>query len=89
MLAEENRLAWRRGGKPHGKDLSARLFNPSDGFMPMDDTVILVAGACVALAFLVWLMWRAATKAEWGQLTVSEKRRWRIDEEKRKEKAAK
>ena len=57
--------------------------------MPMDGTVLLIAGACIALAFLVWLMWREATKAEWGQLTVSEKRRWRIDEEKRKEDASK
>jgi hypothetical protein len=55
----------------------------------MDGTVSLVAGSCVVLAFLVWLMWRAATKAEWGKLTVSEKRRWRIDEEKRKEDASK
>lgn len=52
----------------------------------MDETLLLVLGACAALAFLVYLMWREATKPSWGELTHSEKRRWRLDEEKRKEK---
>ncbi|MCX6770163.1 MAG: hypothetical protein NT051_05835 [Candidatus Micrarchaeota archaeon] len=49
----------------------------------MEDILIIV-GACIALAILVYLMWRSATEAEWGTLAKNEKRKWRLDEEKRK-----
>ncbi|VVC01281.1 Uncharacterised protein [uncultured archaeon] len=52
----------------------------------MDDVTLLVLISCVVLAALVYLMWRSATAAEWGQLTHDEKKRWRLDEEKRKDK---
>jgi len=52
----------------------------------MDEITLLVAASCVALAFIVYLMWRAATKKEWKALTYSEKKQWRNDEEKRNEK---
>jgi hypothetical protein len=64
----------------------ARLFNVSDRFPFMDESLLIITGACAALAFLVYLMWREATKDEWSDLSVSEKRKWRIEEEKRKEK---
>lgn len=51
----------------------------------MDGALSLIACSCAALAFLVYLMWKDATKSEWGQLTKEEKRKWRLDEEKRKE----
>ena len=51
----------------------------------MDDVLLLVAGSCIALAVLVYLMWRAATKSEWGDFAKTEKAKWRTDEEKRKE----
>jgi len=50
----------------------------------MDETILLVAGACVALAVLVYLMWRAATKSEWGDFAKKEKAAWKAEEEKRK-----
>jgi len=50
----------------------------------MDDVILLVAFACVALAVLVYMMWRAATKSEWGDFAKKEKAKWRLDEEKRK-----
>ncbi|MEM2138016.1 MAG: hypothetical protein QW568_02920 [Candidatus Anstonellaceae archaeon] len=53
----------------------------------MDDITILAAASCVALAALVYLMYRAATKPEWQELTSTEKKEWRMEEEKRKEKA--
>ena len=49
------------------------------------DPLAVLAGACIVLAFLVYLMWREATKLSWGELTQKEKKRWRVDEEKRKE----
>ena len=55
----------------------------------MDDVILLVAAACVALAALVYLMWRAATKSEWGDFAKEEKAKWRLDEEKRKQGAKK
>ncbi len=51
----------------------------------MDDVILLVAAACAALAVLVYLMWRAATKSEWGDFAKKEKTKWRAEEEKRKE----
>ena len=51
----------------------------------MDEVTALVALSCLALAVLVYLMWRSATATEWQQLTRSEKKRWRNEEEKRKE----
>ena len=51
----------------------------------MDQTTILVACGCLALALLVYLMWRSATAESWQNLTHSEKKRWRLDEERRKE----
>jgi hypothetical protein len=53
----------------------------------MDQPVPLIIVSCAALAVLVYLMWRAATEEEWGQLTQKEKKKWRLDEEKRKEAA--
>ena len=55
----------------------------------MDDVVLLVACACAALAVLVYMMWRAATKSEWGDFARKEKAKWRLDEEKRKDGAGK
>ena len=51
----------------------------------MDDVILLVAAACAALAVLVYMMWRAATKSEWGDFAKTEKAKWRLDEKKRKE----
>lgn len=51
----------------------------------MDGTTLLVAACCLALAALVYLMWRSAMQAEWRGLTRDEKRKWRIDEEKIRE----
>lgn len=51
----------------------------------MDNTLLLAAGACIVLAVLVYLMWRDATAQSWGEFAQSEKRKWRLDEEKRKE----
>lgn len=50
----------------------------------MDDLTLLVAASCVALAVLVYLMWRDATRASWSEMSVSEKKKWRDEEEKRK-----
>ena len=55
----------------------------------MDDVILLVATACVALAVLVYLMWRAATKTEWGDFAKKEKTKWRTEEGKRKEQGKK
>lgn len=55
----------------------------------MDDITLLAAASCVVLAALVYLMWKAATKPEWQDLTASEKKEWRLNEEKRKEKTQK
>ncbi|HIH19280.1 TPA: hypothetical protein HA225_04855 [Candidatus Micrarchaeota archaeon] len=52
----------------------------------MDDVTLLVAFSCLALAALVYLMWRSATGASWQELTHREKKRWRLEEEKLKEK---
>ncbi|MFA6213917.1 MAG: hypothetical protein WC717_01435 [Candidatus Micrarchaeia archaeon] len=51
----------------------------------MDDALLLVAFACAALAALVYMMWRDATKSEWGDFARKEKAKWRLDEERRKE----
>jgi hypothetical protein len=51
----------------------------------MDSVLLLISGSCGVLAILVYLMWKDATRSEWGQLTEDEKRRWRLDEEKRKD----
>jgi hypothetical protein len=51
----------------------------------MDETLLLAAGACIVLAALAYLMWRDATAQPWGEFAQSEKRKWRLDEEKRKE----
>jgi hypothetical protein len=50
----------------------------------MDEFTLMIGAACAALAVLVYLMWRAATKQSWGELTKQEKKEWRMDEEKRK-----
>ncbi|MFA5929721.1 MAG: hypothetical protein WC861_02465 [Candidatus Micrarchaeia archaeon] len=50
----------------------------------MDDVILLVAAACASLSVLVYLMWRAATKAEWGDFARKEKAEWRAQEQKRK-----
>ena len=57
--------------------------------MPMDNVTILVACSCAVLAALVYLMWKDATSQEWGNFAKNEKTKWRIDEERRKEKKAK
>ena len=49
----------------------------------MDNIILLLAAACLALAVLVYLMWRAATKTEWGDFAKKEKTKWRAEEEKR------
>lgn len=49
-----------------------------------DDLTLLVAASCIALAILVYLMWKDATGAGWSDLSQSEKKRWREEEEKRK-----
>jgi len=51
----------------------------------MDDATLLAAAACLVLAALVYLMWKAATAQEWQQLTHTEKKKWRNEEEARKE----
>jgi len=51
----------------------------------MEEVILLLAVACVALAALVYLMWRAATKSEWGDFAKKEKTKWRAEEETRKE----
>lgn len=51
----------------------------------MDETVLLIAASCVALAVLVYMMWRSAMQEEWRGLTQNEKKKWRVEEEKRKE----
>ena len=50
----------------------------------MDDTLILISVSCVALAVLVWLMWRDAVRPGWGEMSQSEKKKWREEELKRK-----
>lgn len=50
----------------------------------MDDSVVLVAASCAALAVLVWLMWMEANKQEWGGRSQSEKSRWKKEEDLRK-----
>jgi len=50
----------------------------------MDEATALVAISCAALAVLVYLMWRSATRQQWGALTQTEKKKWRLEEEKRK-----
>jgi len=52
----------------------------------MDDLIILIAASCAALALLVWLMWRDAVRPGWGEMSQSEKKKWREEEEKRKKK---
>jgi len=51
----------------------------------MEDITILAAGACLVLAALVYLMWKSASMQEWQQLAHTEKRKWRSEEEARKE----
>ncbi|VVC00478.1 Uncharacterised protein [uncultured archaeon] len=55
----------------------------------MDDVTLIAAAACAALAILVYLMWRSATQSAWGELTQKEKRKWRVEEESRREGKAK
>ncbi len=55
----------------------------------MDDTLLIVGASCIALIVIVFLMWRSATGKDWKGLTQKEKRRWRLDEEKRTEKKGK
>ena len=52
----------------------------------MDEVTIITLISCVALAVLVYLMYRAATQESWGELTHNEKKKWRVDEENRKQK---
>ncbi len=52
----------------------------------MDDLTLLIVASCAVLAVLVYLMWRAATKPSWQQLTTREKKGWRTEEEERKKK---
>ena len=54
----------------------------------MDDVLFIAAAACAVLAILVYLMWRDATAQSWGEFAKGEKRKWRVEEEKRKEKKA-
>jgi len=54
----------------------------------MDDVVLLAAAACAALAVLVYLMWRDATRQSWGEFAKKEKAAWKTEEEKRKAKQA-
>ena len=54
----------------------------------MDDVTLLVAASCAVLALLVYMMWRAATGESWRELTHNEKKRWRNEEEKLKEKGS-
>jgi hypothetical protein len=54
----------------------------------MEDVTLLVAVSCLVLAALVYLMWRAATGSNWKELTHKEKKRWRMEEEKLKEKGS-
>jgi hypothetical protein len=54
----------------------------------MEDVILVVAISCAVLAALVYLMWRSATAQEWGNFAKDEKAKWRIAEEKRKEKKA-
>ena len=51
----------------------------------MEQIILIISISCVALAVLVYLMWRSATAAEWSELTHTEKKKWRVDEEKRKQ----
>ncbi len=51
----------------------------------MDEATLLVAACSAALAILVYLMWRSAVAESWQELTHSEKKRWRTEEERRKE----
>ncbi len=51
----------------------------------MDESTMLIAASCAALAILVYLMWRSATAQEWGEFARNEKKRWRSEEEKRKQ----
>ena len=53
----------------------------------MDEVLLLISGSCLALAVLVYLMWKSAMKEEWGELAQTEKKKWRIAEENRKEAA--
>ena len=51
----------------------------------MDDVTVITLISCAALAVLVYMMWRSATAQAWADLTQNEKKKWRLDEEKRKE----
>ena len=51
----------------------------------MDDITLLAAGSCIVLAFLVYLMWKSAIGEDWKSLTRTEKKKWRTEEEERKE----
>lgn len=51
----------------------------------MDELTILIAASCAVLAILVYMMWRAAVGEEWHGFTRGEKRKWRVEEETRKE----
>ncbi|MCX8197672.1 MAG: hypothetical protein N3F07_00545 [Candidatus Micrarchaeota archaeon] len=44
------------------------------------DIVLLSAAACALLAFLVYLMWKEASKPEWQALAKEEKKDWRKKE---------
>ncbi|MCX8174711.1 MAG: hypothetical protein N3E51_00695 [Candidatus Micrarchaeota archaeon] len=53
----------------------------------MDFVTAVIATSCLALAALVYLMWRAATQEDWQGVSYQEKKRWRIEEERRKERS--
>lgn len=52
----------------------------------VDDVTLLVAASCAVLALLVYMMWRSAAGTGWRELTHKEKKRWRNEEEKIREK---
>lgn len=54
----------------------------------MEDVTILIASSCLALALLVYLMWRDATAGGWSEMSQAEKKKWREAESKRSQKIA-
>lgn len=53
-------------------------------FLPMDETIVLLASSCAALAVLVYLMYKSATGKRWKSLSRGEKERWKHEEKGRK-----
>lgn len=51
----------------------------------MDTLLVAIALSCASLAVLVYFMYRSATRPDWQSFAQGEKKRWRHDEEKRKE----